>query len=258
MPARRNAPPGTAGRAAARAGSSRPATPSASPRTAAEFRAALLTLATAEQRRKYARFFPGDDSFVGVRMGDVFTLAKAAIDLPVAEIEALLDDRVHEVRAGACSIMGKAATARRVVPERHAELVALLLRRHDRVDTWDLVDLTAHQVLGTWLLDRPRDPLYELAAAPDWPRRRAAVVATAAFLRQGQVDDTLALAERLRDDPAPFVQKGVGWMLRVVGDVEPERFRAFLDEHAAAMPPATLRAAVEKLPAAERKAWASS
>lgn len=249
---------GAARRRPARGPAARPAQQTGPPRDAAAFRTELLALATGEQRRKYARFFPGDDSFAGVRMGDVFTLAKTAIDLPVAEIEVLLDDGVHEVRAGACSIMGKAATARRVAPERHAELVALLLRRHDRVDTWDLVDLTAHQVLGTWLLDRPRDPLYELAGAPDWPRRRAAVVATAAFLRQGQVDDTLALAERLRDDPARFVQTGVGWMLRVVSDVEPERFRAFLDEHASAMPAATLRAAVEKLPAAERNLWTSA
>ncbi|OLT53324.1 hypothetical protein BJF88_12150 [Cellulosimicrobium sp. CUA-896] len=222
------------------------------------FRTELLALASAEQRRKYARFFPGDDSFAGVRMGDVFTLAKAAIELPVAEIETLLEDDVHEVRAGACSIMGKASTARRVAPERHAELVALFLRRHDRVDTWDLVDLTAHQVLGTWLLDRPRDPLYELAEARDWPRRRTAIVATAAFLRQGQVDDTLALAERLRDDPEPYVQRGIGWMLRTVGDVEPDRLRGFLAQHAGAMEAAALRAAVEKLPAAERKEWTSS
>ena len=228
----------------------------APPLTAAAFRVDLLRLATREQRRAYARFFPGDTSFVGVRMGDVFALAKRSAAMPVGEIEALLEDDVHEVRAGACSIMGKAATARRVATARHAELVGLLLRRHDRVDAWDLVDLTAHQVLGTWLLDRPRDPLDVLARAADWPRRRAAVVATAAFLRKGQVDDTLRLAAVLRDDPEPFVQKGVGWMLRVAGEVEPERFAAFLEEHAAAMPRATLRAAVEKLPVAERRAWA--
>jgi hypothetical protein len=223
--------------------------------TASEFRAALLARATTAQRRSYARYFPGDDSFVGVRMGDVFTLAKSALDLPVAEIELLLEDRVHEVRAGACSIMGKSATARRVSVDRHAELVDLLLRRHDRVDTWDLVDLTAYQVLGSWLLDRPRGVLDDLARAPDWPRRRTAIVATAAFLRRGQVDDTFRLAEVLVDDREPYVQKGVGWMLRHAGDVEPERLRAFLEEHAATMPRDVLRASVEKLAPAERKEW---
>jgi hypothetical protein len=223
--------------------------------TASEFRSALLARATTAQRRSYTRYFPGDDSFVGVRMGDVFTLAKSALDLPVAEIELLLEDRVHEVRAGACSIMGKSATARRVSVDRHAELVDLLLRRHDRVDTWDLVDLTAYQVLGSWLLDRPRGVLDDLARAPDWPRRRTAIVATAAFLRRGQVDDTFRLSEVLVDDPEPYVQKGVGWMLRHAGDVEPERLRVFLDEHAATMPRDVLRASIEKLPPAERKEW---
>ena len=223
--------------------------------TASEFRDALLARATTAQRRSYTRYFPGDDSFAGVRMGDVFTLAKSALDLPVAEIELLLEDRVHEVRAGACSIMGKSATARRVSVDRHAELVDLLLRRHDRVDTWDLVDLTAYQVLGSWLLDRPRGVLDDLARAPDWPRRRTAIVATAAFLRRGQVDDTFRLAEVLVDDREPYVQKGVGWMLRHAGDVEPERLRAFLEEHAATMPRDVLRASVEKLAPAERKEW---
>jgi len=223
--------------------------------TASDFRSDLLARASASQRRAYTRYFPGDTSFVGVRMGDVFTLAKGALDMPVAEIELLLEDRVHEVRAGACSIMGKAATARRVTVERHAELVGLFLRRHDRIDTWDLVDLTAYQVLGSWLLDRPRDVLDDLARAPDWPRRRSAIVATAAFLRRGQVDDTFRLSAMLLDDPEPYVQKGVGWMLRHAGDVEPERLRAFLEERAASMPRDVLRAAVEKLPPAERKEW---
>ncbi|MCR1982633.1 DNA alkylation repair protein [Cellulosimicrobium cellulans] len=223
--------------------------------TATDFRADLLARATATQRRASARQFPGDATLAGVRMGDVFVLAKSALDLPVDQIELLLEDRIHEVRAGGCSIMGKAATARRVTVERHAELVELFLRRHDRIDTWDLVDLTASQVLGTWLLDRPRDVLDDLARAPDWPRRRSAVVATAAFLRRGQVDDTFRLSAVLLDDPEPYVQKGVGWMLRHAGDVEPERLRAFLEERAAAMPRDVLRAAVEKLPPAERKEW---
>ena len=224
--------------------------------TATDFRADLLARATAAQRRASARSFPGDGgSVAGVRMGDVFVLAKNALDLPVDQIELLLEDRIHEVRAGGCSIMGKAATARRVTVERHAELVELFLRRHDRIDTWDLVDLTASQVLGTWLLDRPRDVLDDLARAPDWPRRRSAVVAPAALLRRGQVDATFRLSAVLLDDPEPYVQKGVGWMLRHAGDVEPERLRAFLEERAATMSRAVLRPAVETLPPAEGEGW---
>jgi 3-methyladenine DNA glycosylase AlkD len=151
--------------------------------------------------------------------------------------------------------MGKAATHRSVTPERHRELVELYLRRHDRVDDWDLVDLAAHQVLGTWLLDRPRDPLYELARSGRWAERRSAVVATAAFIGHGQVDDTLAISRLLLDDPHPLVHKGVGWMLRHAGQVDPAAVRPFLDEHAATMPRVMLRAAVEKLEPAERAAY---
>ena len=135
------------------------------PPSAAEFRDQLVAKATAEQRDRYARFFRDDDSFIGVRMGDVFDLAKRSIAMPVSELEVLLESPIHEVRAGACSIMGKAATHRNVTDERHQELYELYLRRHDRIDNWDLVDLAAHQVLGTWLLDRQRDPLYRLGGS---------------------------------------------------------------------------------------------
>lgn len=215
--------------------------------TAASFAEALVAMATDEQRVRYERFFPGDDSFVGVRMGAVFDLAKQSIEMPVGELETLLESSVHEVRAGACSIMGKAATHRKVTPARHLELYELYLRRHDRIDTWDLVDLAAHQVVGTWLLDKPRDPLYGLARSSWWPERRSAVVATAAFLKRGETTDTLGVSALLVEDEHELVQKGVGWMLRYAGDVDRAVLIAFLDEHAGRMGRPLLRAAAEKL-----------
>ncbi len=215
--------------------------------TARAFLARLEKEANEEQRVAYRRFFPGDESFIGVRMGTVFAIAKEFLAMPLAEIETLLESSVHEARAGACSVMGKAATHKKVTPERHEGLVQLYLRRHDRIDNWDLVDLVAYQVLGTWLLERPRDVLYELAGSEFWPERRTAIVATAAFLGRGQVQDTLALSRLLVDDDHPLVQKGAGWMLRYAGDADRTAFLAFLDELAPAMPRVMLRAAVEKL-----------
>lgn len=215
--------------------------------SAAGFRSALEGQATAEQRAKYTRYFPGDDSFVGVRMGDVFALAGRSLGMPVGEIETLLDSPVHEVRAGACSIMGKAATHRTATMARQRELYELYLRRHDRIDSWDLVDLAAHQVLGTWLLDKPRDPLDTLAASAFWPERRSAIVATAAFLKRRQTADTLRLATTLVADENDFVQKGTGWMLRYLGEIDRPALLGFLDQHAAVMPRTMLRAASEKL-----------
>ncbi|WP_370618493.1 DNA alkylation repair protein [Mumia sp. Pv 4-285] len=223
--------------------------------TAAAFIARLLPMATGEQKVKYERFFPGDDSFAGVRMGSVFALAKEHLAMPVQEIEVLLDHDVHEVRVGGCSIMGKAATQKRVAEQRHEQLYDLCLRRHDRIDSWDLVDLVAYQVVGSWLLDRPRQPLYTLARSAVWPERRTAVVATAAFIRRGEVADTFAITRLLLDDPEDLVHKGAGWMLRYAGDVDPAALREFLDERAATMPRAMLRAAIEKLDKAERSAY---
>lgn len=211
------------------------------------FETALRAMATEDQRVKYQRFFPGDDSFIGVRMGDVFALATSALAMPVPDLEALLENETHEVRVGACSIMGKAAASRTATVERRQELYDLYLRRHDRIDTWDLVDLAAHQVVGSWLLDKPRTPLYELAASAFWPERRSAIVATAAFIRRGEVDDTMAIAATLVDDEEELVQKAVGWMLRFAGDVDRARLLGYLDEHADRMARVAVRGAVEKL-----------
>ncbi len=227
-------------------------------RTAADFEAALRALATEDQRVKYERFFPGDDSFIGVRMGDVFNLAKTALGLSADGLEALLESPTHEVRVGACSIMGKAATARKIQPGRHLELYELYLRRHDRIDTWDLVDLVAHQVLGTWLLDRPRIPLDRLAESGFWPERRSAIVATAAFLKRNEVDDTLRIAAALAGDPEELVQKGVGWMLRYVGDIDRARLLAHLDRYADSMSRSAVRAAIEKLDTPTRGSYLRS
>jgi 3-methyladenine DNA glycosylase AlkD len=221
--------------------------------TASAFLARLQAEATEEQRVAYRRYFPGDESFIGVRMGTVFAIAKEYLAMPLREIEALLESPVHEARAGACSVMGKAATHKKVTPEGHEELVELYLRRHDRIDDWDLVDLVAYQVLGAWLLERPRDVLYELAGSNSWPQRRTAIVATAAFLGRGQVHDTFAISRLLVHDDHPLVHKGAGWMLRYAGDVNRVAFLGFLDELAPVMPRAMLRAAVEKLDPEQRK-----
>ncbi|MEC5183893.1 3-methyladenine DNA glycosylase AlkD [Cryobacterium sp. MP_3.1] len=215
--------------------------------TAAHFQRSLVALATPEQQQKYTRYFPGDDSFIGVRMGDVFALAGRALAMPVPDIETLLESPTHEVRVGACSIMGKAATHRKTGVERSEELYELCLRRHDRIDTWDLVDLVAYQVVGGWLIDKPRDPLYALAASSFWPERRTAIVATAAFLRRGDITDTLQLARILGSDENDYVQKATGWMLRYLGDVDRDALLGFLDQSAAGLPRLTLRAATEKL-----------
>ncbi|ANJ26418.1 DNA alkylation repair protein [Agromyces aureus] len=221
---------------------------------AAALIAQLEALATPEERQKYTRFFPPDESapFIGVRMGAVFDLAKTALDLPVSEIEALLEQPTHEVRALACSIMGKSAAHRRTPESRRHELYDLYLRRHDRIDQWDLVDLAARDVVGGWLLERDREPLRRLAASGAWPERRTALVATFAFLKRGELDDAYAIADALAADQEPYVAKALGWVLRSAGDLDRSRLTTFLEPRAAGMPRVALRAALEHYDKPER------
>ena len=136
------------------------------------------------------------DTFVGLRMGEVFRLAEAFIDLPCSEIETLLDSPVHEVRAGALNIMDRRARRRSTTEEQRRELYELYLRRHDRIDSWDLVDLAAPWVIGHYLLDRPRDLLDRLARSEVVSERRTAIKATLHLVRAGDLDEHAAAMPR--------------------------------------------------------------
>jgi 3-methyladenine DNA glycosylase AlkD len=131
-------------------------------------------------------------------------------------------------------------------------LCELYLRRHDRIDNWDLVDRAAPSVVGGYLFDRSRQPLYELARSPHPTERRTAIVATYYFIRHGDLDDTFAVGDLLAHDPDELVQKAVGGWVRGAGKRDGERLGSFLDRHAATMPRTALRYAIEHLPEAER------
>lgn len=228
--------------------------------TAAEFTKRLKALQSDDELRKHQRYFrfeigkqPKDDYFIGVRMGNVFELGKEFKEMPVAEIEKLMESPIHEVRAGAMSIMGQCAKGR-CSDERLEELSDLYLRRHDRINNWDLVDLAAYYVVGKYLADKPRDILYKLARSKNMWERRTAILATAHFiLKMKQVDDTFAIAEMLLEDKEDLVHKATGWMLRTAGDKDRRALLAFLDKHAATMPRVLLRYSIEKLDKSQRE-----
>jgi len=218
------------------------------------FIARLEGEASETERVKYQRYFPErHHEFIGVRMGAVFAAARDVATMDLDQIERLLEHDAHEVRAGGVRIMAEQAKARGTTDERLQALAGLYLRRHDRIDDWDLVDLGAWDVLGRSLVERPRDSLDELAGSDDPWRRRSAITATFAFIRRGELDDTYRIAERLLDDDHELVRKAVGWALRNAGDHDPGRLTAFLHAHAATMPRSTLRNAIEKLSPEERK-----
>jgi len=234
--------------------------------SAEQFTERLTAHRSPEQLKKYHRFFKFDedqpdagDQFIGVRMGQVFELAKEFIDMPLDEIEKLLESPIHEIRAGGCSIMAKQATDKKTPERRRKELYDLYLRRHDRINDWDLVDLGAYKVVGSYLFDfdQPRDILYQLARSPDTWERRTAIVSTAHFIRHGDVDDTFKIAEMLLQDDQDLIHKATGWMLRAAGDADRQRLLSFLDTHAVTMPRTLLRYAIEHLDKGQREAYLS-
>ena len=229
--------------------------------TAAQFIKRLETYRSASELKKIQRYFKSDkgeygegDKFMGVRMGQIFVLAKEFIDMPPDEIEKLLESPIHEARAGALSIMGKQARRKKTSAERRKELFDLYLRRHDRVNNWDLVDLGALYVVGIYLVDKPRerDILYQLARSKNLWERRTAIVGTGQLIKQGEVDDTFKIAELLLKDDQDLVHKGMGWMLRAAGESDSKKLLAFLDKHGATMPRTALRYAIEKLDKKQR------
>lgn len=228
------------------------------PLTADAFIALLKSHQSDAERTKILRYLksaPPDNQAIGVRMKTLFDSAKASTAMPLDEVERLLESHWYEARMGAVSIMDfKTRRPRITDPEREA-LYHLYLRRHDCINNWDLVDRSAPRVLGWYLDDKPRDPLYTLAHSGNVWERRSATVATWWFTREGDVNDVFAIAEILVNDPEEFVNKAVGVSLRNAGDSAPNRLRDFLDRHAATMPRETLRYAIEKMPEAERKRY---
>jgi len=190
-------------------------------------------------------------------MRQVFDLAAEFVGMEPDELEKLLDAQSHEARVGAVSIMGKQATRKRTPETRRKELFELYLRRTDRINTWDLVDVSAHHVIGGYLFDKPRDVLYELARSEDWWERRIAMFSTLHFIRKGELDDTFALAEILVEDEHEMVQTVTGGMLREAGKHDRPRLLAFLDRHAARMPGRGLRDAIEHLDQDQRAHYRS-
>lgn len=221
---------------------------------AKQFVEKLETYRSDEEAQKSLRYFKTSkgeygegDEFIGVRMGTIFALAKEFMDMPLAEIEKLLESPIHEVRVGAVSVMDWQARHKKTPSERRKDLFDLYIRRHDRINNWDLVDRSAIYVVGGYLFDKPREVLYTLARSQNLWERRTAMVSTAFFIRQGDLDDTFKIAEMLLNDDQDLIHKATGWMLRAAGDIDRPRLLRFLNEHAAAMPRTALRYAIEHL-----------
>jgi 3-methyladenine DNA glycosylase AlkD len=228
--------------------------------------AALAEVSSASDASFLQRFFKtgagqygAGDVFIGVRVPATRTVARRFADLPLDDVDELLDSQVHEHRLAALVILVDRFEGASRQRSADLDLRTEIARRYvdaikrGRVNNWDLVDSSAPAILGGYLFDRPRDLLLNFAHSSDLWQRRVAMLATLGFITRGDASTTLLLAETLLTDREDLIHKAVGWMLREVGKrIDRELLTDFLEAHAARMPRTALSYATEHLASAER------
>lgn len=228
--------------------------------TPADLESRLVELADPAIASQSARFFktgPGEygagDRFRGIRVPALRALVKPARTLSTSDCAHLLHSPWHEDRLLALLLL--VDRFRRGKLDERAAIHHVYLDNTRYINNWDLVDCSAEHIVGAYLTGPARECLDALAASPSLWERRIAIMATFHYIKQGDFGTTLRLAERLLDDRQDLIHKAVGWMLREVGKRAPDLARDFLEHHGRAMPRTMLRYAIERLPAAERRAY---
>jgi 3-methyladenine DNA glycosylase AlkD len=220
----------------------------------------LARLGNAQQAAILQRFFktgPGEygegDRFRGIRVPVLRKLGRKYRQLPLAEAVNLLRSAFHEDRLLALFLL--IDRYYRGTDAVKSSLHHSYLEHTASVNNWDLVDASAPHLVGHYLRDRNKDPLTRLTASPVLWERRIAIMATFAFIKVGNFDETLRIARLLLGDREDLIQKAVGWMLREVGKREITVAEAFLRAHHQEMPRTMLRYAIERFPEAKRQAF---
>jgi 3-methyladenine DNA glycosylase AlkD len=221
----------------------------------------INALGNADDAAVLQRFFktgPGEygegDVFVGVKIPPQRKLAKEHANLSLEEIDKLLSSKIHEHRSVALIILTN-RTKRAGIEERK-ELYDFYLARTDRVNNWDLVDVSCRDVVGGYLLAiGDCEPLGGLADSELIWDRRIAIVSTWTFTRAGNLAPCFAISERLLGDTEDLMHKAVGWMLREAGKKDEAALEAFLAQHAPKMPRTALRYAIERMTPERRAHW---
>lgn len=199
---------------------------------------------------KFFQAYPGGygegDQFLGVRVPDQRKVAKQFYrDATLEAVEKLLQEPIHEYRFTALVMLVYKFEKAKSEAEKQA-IVDLYLRNLDRINNWDLVDVSADKILGAYLADKDRSLIYQLAKSDHLWSQRVAIIATFHFIRQHQFGDTLEIAKLLLNHKHDLIHKAVGWMLREVGNRDLDVEVAFLKQHYRQMPRTMLRYAIEK------------
>ncbi len=216
-----------------------------------------------DNRADAARWFfktgPGEygegDEFIGITVPNQRKVAKKYKDLGLGEIQKLLGSSIHEHRLTGIFIM--TYQFERGDEHKKKTIYNMYLKNvaKGNINNWDLVDSAAHKIVGSYLIDKPRDILYELAESDSLWEQRVAIIATAWFIKEDQFGDTLLISEKLLNHEHDLIHKAVGWMLREVGKRDAPTEQEFLDKHYKQMPRTMLRYAIEKFPEKTRQQY---
>lgn len=191
------------------------------------------------------------DIFLGVTVPQQRQLAKQYTHLKLNQLQKLLRSPIHEYRLTSLLILVKQyQTANQTDKEK---IYNFYLANSPYVNNWDLVDLTAPKIVGDYLLNKSKQPLFKLACSHNLWQRRIAIVATFEFIKNNQFEPTLKIARLLLNDQHDLIHKATGWMLREVGKRNQLLLEKFLTQHLKQLPHTTLRYAIEKFSEKKRK-----
>jgi 3-methyladenine DNA glycosylase AlkD len=221
----------------------------------------LRSLKNPEKAKLLAGFFKtgkgqyGEgDKFLGITVPQTRTTIKNHQSLALAEIAKLLQSEFHEERLAALLIL--VDQYKKGNKKTQENIFEFYLKNTARINSWDLVDVSAHQIVGAQLADKPKNILFKLAQSELLWDRRIAIVATLFDIKQGSSDTALAIAEKLLDDKEDLLHKATGWMLREVGKhCSRSEEEIFLQKYAAVMPRTMLRYALEHFPEHKRQLY---
>ena len=220
------------------------------------FKSELQKHANPKQAKLLQRFFKtadgeygAGDIFLGIKVPVQRSIAKEYKGMTLTELQKLLDSKVHEHRMCALFILVDMYKK----TENKKQIFEFYLSNYKNINNWDLVDLSAPNIVGDYLLNQPRKVLYELARSDNLWKKRIAVLATYTFIRSNQFNDTYNIAEILLKDKHDLIHKAVGWMLREAGKRNMQLEEQFLKRHYKTMPRTMLRYAIEKFPETKRK-----
>jgi len=225
--------------------------------TAEDIHKELEVLSTPEKKEYLPYFFKtgkgqyGEgDKFLGVVVPDTRKVAKKNKDIPYGEVTKLLDSPYHECRL--CGLLILVERFKKAKEDDRKEIYEFYLSKTFRINNWDLVDLTAKDIVGEYLVDKDRTVLYKLAESTLLWDQRIAVIATFAFIRRNDLKDILALSEKLLGHEHDLMHKAIGWMLREAGKKDKTALIGFLDKYYKDMPRTMLRYSIEKMNPDER------